>query len=169
MVEEWWNTLVVISVMFLPSLIRQRVYSITLHPSQRMRETNEEFISHTHSYQSYPPLSHFPIHSHSLNHSISNHSLNHKSERFSFQLIHTHWPNVIVIGRGRVTTLLSTSSIRVLKNGSIRDNTSHPRFNNESYHFSRYDKSNRAIWFDKREEWGEWNPYSCEGSCCRMR
>ena len=77
--------------------------------------------------------------------------------------------NVIVIGRGRVTTLLSTSSIRVLKNGSIRDNTSHPRFNNESYHFSRYDKSNRAIWFDKREERNEWNPYSCEGSSCRMR
>ena len=82
---------------------------------------------------------------------------------------HTHWPNVIVIGRGRVTTLLSTSSIRVLKSGSIRDNTSHPRFNNESYHFSGYDKSNRAIWFDKREEWGEWNRYSCEGSSCRMR
>ena len=139
------------SPVFLPSLIRQRVYSITLHPSQRMRETNEEFISHTHSYQSYPPLPHFPIHSHSLNHSISNHSLNHKSERCSVQLIHT-LTIVIVIGRGRVTTLLSTSSIRVLKSGSITDNTSHPRFNNESYHFSRYDKSNRAIWFDKREE-----------------
>ena len=34
----------------------------------------------------------------------------------------------------------------------IGDNTSYPYFNNKSYHFSRYNKSSTAIWFDKKSE-----------------
>ena len=142
------------SMCFFLWLIRQRVYSMTLHPSPRMRETNEEFLSHPHivlskpTHPSYPhflipPQSPFPVQTNCSFTFSEPQYLKPFAESQIREMVIPSDPHTLTQGdtdrkSGNHHTTLQFIDTSPEDCVPIGDNTSYPCFNNKSYHFSRY-------------------------------
>ena len=141
---------------------------MTLHPSPRMRETNEEFIFHPHIVLSkpthpfypqflIPPLSPFPVQTNCSLTLSEPQYLKPIAESQIRKMVIPSDPHTLTQGDAdrkseRYHTTLQFIDTSPEDCAPIRDNTSYPCCNNKSYHFSRYNKSSAAICFDKNSE-----------------